>query len=262
MRVALMSVFVLGLASAATAQSHASHANDHLSSPSIGLPLPHIGLPLPTIGLPLPQMGLPSGRSGQLERPQQLARPERLQRPDRFRRPGRPGAAVFAPTYGWPYLSAAAFPVWPSYPTPPWPGAQIENATGRLLLTMRSGVDPQIFVDGYFVGQFSDVAGQLTLDVGSHTIDVHEEGYENLRFAVNVSLDDVIAYDVALRPIEDRRPIEIAPPSVQSIPSPSAPPPTTIYVIPGCYIGNVPPKDAGLPSGCDARGVVAFPSRP
>ena len=34
--------------------------------------------------------------------------------------------------------------------------------------------------------------------------------------------------------------------------------PATIYFIPGCYLGDVPPKDAGLPAGCDASRAVTF----
>jgi hypothetical protein len=27
----------------------------------------------------------------------------------------------------------------------------------------------------------------------------------------------------------------------------------TFYVIPGCYLGNLPPRDVGLPPGCDLK---------
>jgi hypothetical protein len=40
-----------------------------------------------------------------------------------------------------------------------------------------------------------------------------------------------------------------------------APAPTTIYVVPGCYVGNVPPREVALPAGCDARNAVEFRSR-
>lgn len=47
-------------------------------------------------------------------------------------------------------------------------------------------------------------------------------------------------------------------------PAGPAPPPyvpggdRTLYVIPGCYIGNVPPHDIKLPAACDARKVTTF----
>ena len=30
------------------------------------------------------------------------------------------------------------------------------------------------------------------------------------------------------------------------------------YVIPGCYMGNVPPEDTGLPEGCDPRRAITI----
>jgi hypothetical protein len=45
----------------------------------------------------------------------------------------------------------------------------------------------------------------------------------------------------------------------------AAPPPPpvpvahkTFYIIPGCYLGDVPPKDASLPSTCDVSKARAF----
>jgi hypothetical protein len=153
--------------------------------------------------------------------------------------------------FGWPYLPTSEFPSSPS-PSPPPPPKQ---ATGRLLLSLHSGVDPQIFVDGYYVGLFSDVAGELILDVGAHTIELHEEGFRDARVDVKIPLDGTITYDVTLKPI-DAAPLSSAAPAPSPVPAP-----TTIYVVPGCYIGNVPPQQVTLPAGCDARRSITFPSR-
>lgn len=32
----------------------------------------------------------------------------------------------------------------------------------------------------------------------------------------------------------------------------------TLYVIPGCYVGNVPPKDVKLPANCDLKKVTTY----
>lgn len=32
----------------------------------------------------------------------------------------------------------------------------------------------------------------------------------------------------------------------------------TVYVIPGCYVGNIPPKDVKLPAACDLKKVTTF----
>ena len=33
--------------------------------------------------------------------------------------------------------------------------------------------------------------------------------------------------------------------------------PETFYLIPGCYMGNVPPKEANLPATCDVARAVS-----
>ena len=59
-------------------------------------------------------------------------------------------------------------------------------------------------------------------------------------------------------PARERR--EEAPPA----PREPEPPPfvpsgdRTVYVIPGCYVGNVPPKDVKLPANCDLSKVTTY----
>ena len=134
----------------------------------------------------------------------------------------------------------------------------MNHTTGRLLLNLHSGIDPQIFVDGYYVGLFSDVGGELILDAGGHTIELHEEGFLDARVDVRIPLDGTISYDVTLKPIEPA-PLSLVAP-VAPVASP-APAPATIYVVPGCYVGNVPPQQVTLPAGCQGRGAMTFPSR-
>ena len=250
MRLLFAALALIGTASAAAAQSHGGGLTDDMPTPSIGLPLPHIGLPLPPMGLPLPPMGLPPERSRPSERTNVLKHPQRSERPERSER-SVPASIIFL---GWPYLPTAELPASPS----PSPAPPPKEATGRLLLSLHSGVDPQIFVDGYYVGLFSDVAGQLILDAGAHTILLHEEGFRDARVDVKIPLDGTITYDVALKPIEVA-PLPAAAP-VPLAPSP-VPAPSTIYVVPGCYVGNVPPQQVKLPAGCDARASITFPSR-
>ena len=64
----------------------------------------------------------------------------------------------------------------------------------------------------------------------------------------------IVEVEVPVRdvPVERTRPAE-----------PTAPPyvPTgdrTLYVIPGCYVGNVPPKDVKLPANCDLSKVTTY----
>jgi hypothetical protein len=255
MRIALTAFVLIAAAVSAGAQSHARRSTDELWKPTIGLPLPQIGLPLPQIGLPLPPLGLPP-----VERSERLEPTERSERPERFERSERRGAILFVPAFGWPYLPGTAGPA------PPAPPPQEEHATGRLHLDIRPGVDPQIYVDGYYVGMLSDVSGELTLDIGPHTIELREDGYENLRVDVLISTGGLITYRGELKPVGGTD-LHVSGAgqrvSGADLPGPRLEvPPTTIYVIPGCYIGNVPPRDAGLPPGCDEQRAVAFPSRP
>src|SRR5262245_1437250 len=259
MRIVGIALVLVAAASTAGAHPVGGLTND-MPTPSIGLPLPHIGLPLPSMGLPPPPMGLPPDNARPFDRQQSertnILRPQRAERIERSERFHRPASIIFFGWPGWPYLPNAEFPSSPS-PSPPTP-PPLNQATGRLLLSLHSGVDPQIFVDGYYVGLFSDVAGELILDAGAHTIELHEEGFRDARVDVRIPLDGTITYDVALQPSK-------AAPLPSAVPVAPASPvaaPTTIYVVPGCYVGNVPPQQVTLPANCDPRRAIAFPSRP
>jgi hypothetical protein len=258
MRIALTALLLVALSAPAGAQahSHRDRSTDEVWRPSIGLPLPQIGLPLPQIGLPLPPIGLPPHR---IERPERSERSERFERPERSERsvPRRsPGAAtVFFPSYGWPYpylpgaqdpLSSSLTPTYPVHPP---------RATGRLRVDLQSGIDPQIYIDGYYVGLLSDASGgELTLDAGTHALELREEGYEPVYADIVVPQDAFVTYRAELKWIA---PTSL--PVAEAPRAPSPPPaPTTIYVIPGCYVGNVPPRDALLPSGCNPADAVEF----
>jgi hypothetical protein len=232
MRSALAVALLIAFSGTVAAQSRGDRSADELPRPSIGLPLPQIGLPLPPIGLPLVPMGVS---------PRTSERPERA-------------VFLYVPAFGWPYpyLPGTAAP---SLPTPPEPP---RRATGRLHLDLPSAIDPQIYVDGYYVGLASDVGSELTLDTGMHAIEFREDGYENLHVDVQIAADGLVTYRGELKRLAPS-PLPVA----QAPSSPVEPPaPTTIYVIPGCYVGNVPPKDATLPAGCDPNRAIAFPSRP
>src|SRR5258705_94693 len=109
---------------------------------------------------------------------------------------------------------------------------------------------PQIGLDGYCVGTLDDSNGELTLDTGPHQVELRADGYEPLRFNVQVFPDRSITYRTALKPAG-----AVLAPVPEVLKPPEVPPPARkmIYVIPGCYVGNVPPRDAGLPADCDAN---------
>ena len=261
MRVLFTALVLVSVASTATAQSHGHGLTDDMPMPSIGLPLPHIGLPLPPMGLPVPTTGLPHSRVEQSTR--RLDRSDRFQPTQRFdrfelskssraRRFDRPGAVVY---FGWPYSLPDTED---QFPQTTVPVPQIERPAGTLRLALSSGTNPEIFIDGYYAGLLSEAAGELTLDAGPHTIELREAGYQSVRIPVNIQPNEVITYNVGLLPIVSAPLVNAAPTAEPAQPAPA---PTTIYVVPGCYIGNVPPQEVALPAGCDARNAIEFPSR-
>jgi len=143
-------------------------------------------------------------------------------------------------------LSSSLTPTYPVHPP---------RATGRLRVDLQSGIDPQIYIDGYYVGLLSDASGgELTLDAGAHALELREEGYEPVYADIVVPQDAFVTYRAELKWIA---PTSL--PVAEAPRAPSPPPaPTTIYVIPGCYVGNVPPRDALLPSGCNPADAVEF----
>ena len=229
-------------------QSHQpAHRTDEASRPSIGLPLPQIGLTLPPIGLPLRSMGVPQRRT---ERSERIERPERPGRPEHRR--GGGSRFLYWPAFDWPYPSIPETPepspLTPS-PTPP------QGATGWLVLELQSGVDPQIYVNGYYVGLLSDTnGGELTLNAGPHVVELRAEGYEALHVDIQIAADRVVRYHGEMKALRS----SVEPPRRRT-PEPSPRTPTIIYLIPGCYVGNVTPREIALPAGCNPDRAVPFP---
>jgi hypothetical protein len=240
-------VLVIGFSVAGATQSM-PRSSGSIPLPTIGLPLATIGLPLAPIGLPLPRIGLPpiGLAAATTTMPRRAPNPAHPgpRVPSRSR---RPSVIYFVPGGGFGY---------PFAPGPPGaPPVREEQAppTGDLRLELQPGVVPQVFVDGYYVGTLDDISGELTLDPGPHNLDLHADGYEDLAFGVQISGGRAITYQGTLRALQTP-PLPVA----QLAASTNVPPPATIYVIPGCYVGNVPPAEVKLPGGCDAARVTTL----
>jgi len=129
---------------------------------------------------------------------------------------------------------------------------QIETQaiTGSLLLQVQPP-NAQLFVDGYYVGMpedFDGVRGDLQLEPGPHKIEFIAPGYENVTFNVRIAANQTVRYENAMKPAAAAPLTPLAAPIV----------PKTIYLVPGCYLGDVPPKDAHLPATCDVTRAVTF----
>jgi hypothetical protein len=127
--------------------------------------------------------------------------------------------------------------------------------TGSLRLELQPGLVPQVYVDGYYVGTLNDVNAELPFDVGPHRLELRADGYESLELDVQIFPDRSTTYRGTLKFVE---PVSVPAPDIPAPTQVSPRPPATIYFIPGCYLGDVPPKDAGLPAGCDPSRAITF----
>jgi hypothetical protein len=120
------------------------------------------------------------------------------------------------------------------------------EATGLLRLSVTPD-QAQVFVDSYYVGTVEDVNAQrvLELSAGPHRLEFRAPQYQTLTVDVRILPYETVTYRGAL---EFKRLPVPAPP-------PAAGPPTVMYVIPKCYLGNLPPRQSRLPSGCDVKQV-------
>jgi hypothetical protein len=103
----------------------------------------------------------------------------------------------------------------------------------------------QVFTDGYYVGlpeDFSATRGGALIEAGAHRLDLSAPGYESMAVDLRVTPGQVVTYRATLK----------------ALPPPLPAAPSTFYLIPGCYMGNIPPKDAHLPVTCDQTRAVTW----
>ena len=222
------------LASMAAAQAPAAYVMPSVPAPRDPLPRFTIaprGAPLGPVGLPLPQIGLQPQISIPID-----------QRPS-----GHSGGAF----YSWPMMvfyvpQPVVAAVAPEPARRPHDQAASERSVmpGRLVLDIVPA-SAQVFADGYYVGvpaDFSLDRGGGVVDAGSHHLDVSAPGYEPISVEIRVTEGQVVTYRATLK----------------ALPPPIPAPASTFYLIPGCYMGNIPPKDARLPDSCDKNRAIIW----
>jgi hypothetical protein len=145
--------------------------------------------------------------------------------------------------YAAPYYDIADPSLASSAPMPPAP-------TGLLRLSV-TPPSAQVFLDSYFVGTGSDIEAQrvLRLDAGPHRLEFRAAGYQSQTVDVRTLPYETATYTVALE--SDRQLAAAAAPQRAAAPAASGP----MYLIPNCYLGNVPPRPSRLPAGCDIKQV-------
>ena len=249
MRTAVAIVLVLSSAAATYAQQTPSTA-------AVGLPLPPIGLPLPPIGLSAPEPTPPPPARRPGGRPQ---------------RPHVTPIVIFGPTYGWGLDPWQLSPAPGMVASPPaeavmdLPTVDAGNS-GREVGTLRLEIKPadaQLYVDGEFVGTWSDLAGQLELAPGAHRIEIRAPRHEALAFDARITAGQAITYRGELTRVQERPAAATRPslsPPQKDRPLTTAPPQParsqTFYLIPGCYLGNIPPDQVKLPANCDLTRMI------
>jgi hypothetical protein len=172
---------------------------------------------------------------------------------------GRPPIYYPLPPYGYyfPFTTYGygASTVTTEQVAPPPP----EPETGFLRLDLL-----QVFVDGLYLGTIDDLGDDIELGLGPRRIELRAPGYRTLIFDTRIEFDRTVVYRGALDPVEQ------APeaPSTRAFETPQAPQTPeaakapqgsrTMYLIPGCYMGNVQPTAAMLPPGCDISKLVTM----
>ena len=214
-----------------------------------------MGVFLSPIGIAIqPVPGVPQNTSGD----------NRAYAPGRTPHPRSPGTL---PGYGYGY--ASAYPV--TYGTyeatpPPLPPSGItvfeaEPQGGRIRLDVDPPGQWQLFVDGVYYGTADDLGTEVELPVGPRRIEMHARGYQPLVFDACITTERTITYRGTMLPSGAAARPTGPSPSVVPPEGPAPAPPAvatgsrTIYVIPGCYLGNVAPQKEKLRDGCDMSGL-------
>jgi PEGA domain len=154
-------------------------------------------------------------------------------RPRRFR--------SFSPDYGYaaPFSSDDAAPAVEPHD---WPRGQLD-AIGTLQLEVEPR-SAQVYVDGFYLGTVEDFERTgMALPVGRHRVDLREPGHETMTIPVEITAwadGQPTRFRGVLQALRPEPPPVVLPHRSE-----------TMYVIPGCYAGNRPPRQSSLAQGCD-----------
>jgi hypothetical protein len=117
-----------------------------------------------------------------------------------------------------------------------------DEPQGRLFIDTEPGT-ALVFVDGIPVAAVANLRGVgMLLTEGLRHVELRSPGYESAAFDIAIASNRPAVYRGDLTPVRTA-----AGPAAPVIRRGSA----TFYAIPGCYLGNRPPRDVSLPPGCD-----------
>ena len=167
-----------------------------------------------------------------------------------FHRPGgsRPGAwyPYFGGYAGGGYVGYSDYfsPAYSEAAPAPEPEAA-SRITGVLRLEITPATGLQYYIDGMFFGSSSELGTEFEVNAGARRIEIRSPGYKSVIFDARFVPGGTVTRRGALEPVED----------VSALPR-AATGGRTMYVIPGCFIGNARPEPSALPKGCDIARLV------
>ena len=223
----------LAIAAALIVLATAAPAHAQPSPPPVVAPPPTVA---PPIVLPFPPLMTPP--AGGLPPP--IPESPRFRTDTPLYGPGSP--TMYAPfAFGY---SGADDPAEKKRSSPSRPQVAALS-TGLLRLAVTPGT-AEVFVDSYYVGTVDDLSTQSLLELGAgpHRIEFRAPQYQSHAVDIRILPLDTFTYRAALEPMT----------KAPAVPA-AARRPTPMYVIPNCYLGNVPPRPSRLVSGCDINKV-------
>jgi hypothetical protein len=170
-----------------------------------------------------------------------------------FKRHSGSGVIYVVPSYGYfptTLPGTNQFGVTPPPPTqwvPPGPPEPPPAPAGVLRLEVEPRESLQIFIDGVYVGTPADLGDEIALTPGTRRIELRARGHKPMIFSAEIVDQRSITYRGSLDR-DEAAPDPPAPAVVRPAPVSGN---TTMYMIPGCYLGNVAPRASELRPGCD-----------
>lgn len=123
------------------------------------------------------------------------------------------------------------------------PRVRTVKTTGLVRVEVTPATVLDYYIDGLFVGSAATLGPQFEVNAGSRRIEIRSAGYKPLVRDLRINEGDEIVVRGTLEPLVQPQP----PPATGS---------RTIYIIPGCYVGNSRPSADGLRTGCDIRNLI------
>jgi hypothetical protein len=146
----------------------------------------------------------------------------------------------YASYYAVPYSGYGYYDTAPAEaPAPPPPAAATTNK-GLLQLDITPSTGLDYYIDGIHIGSSANLGSEFEVNAGARQIEIRSRGYKPATFDLRIDEGRVTTVRASLEAIEQPQ-------------APRATTGQTLYVIPGCYMGNSKPVAAALPPGCDIK---------